>query len=253
MKKVTLITLLIPMLMTACKPSLDEVAEAISIGLTQTQAAQPSLTFTITPSFTPTLTSTLTSTLTPTLTSTLTPTFTFTPSITASHTIAPSQTFSPTPPSSVQIKPNTPIRSGPGNSFPVISKPATQVELALMGKSSNGDWIIVELTNGNAGWIDSEFVDIPGSIQGLAIMTPPSPPSKITITLVNNTNKYYRVEGPFGNQYMGSWSKSVTVFPGSYSFQVCNDRVDHNKKCGNVITLMFSKDTTINITQLDLP
>lgn len=244
MKKIMQISLLLPLLIGSCMPSSSEIAEAISLGLTQTEAAQPTITLTATLTFTPTSTSTLTPTLTLTPTSTLTP------------TITPSLTFTPTPPSNVHIEPNTPIRSGPGKVFLVISRPAAKVELSLVGKSSDGNWIIVELANGNTGWIQIDYVEIQGSIEGLANMTPPPTPSKITITLVNNTNTTYRVEGPFGHAYMGggrNWDESATVLPGAYSFQVCNEHVNHNKKCGSLVTLTFNKDTRLNITQLDLP
>ena len=79
MKKISLMVFLLSFLFAACKPSNDQVVEAISVGLTETQAAIPTITKIppITPSFT--LTDTIAPSITPSPTITPTPTITSTP------------------------------------------------------------------------------------------------------------------------------------------------------------------------------
>ncbi len=136
------------------------------------------------PTETATLTSTVTntSTITPSLTATLTPTSTFTPTLTFTNTA----TLTPTPlPRAVITSETARIRSGPGLVYTVLIQyyNAQGIELVVLGRDSESEWLVVEISSRQYGWIDTEEVEFSLNLDGLREYdTPPTPIPTLTPT-----------------------------------------------------------------------
>jgi serine/threonine protein kinase len=67
------------------------------------------------------------------------------------------------------------IRSGPGSAYPIIASLVQGVEVTVIGRSADGNWVVVNTTDGRNGWMSVTLLSITG-IELLPIwQTPPTP------------------------------------------------------------------------------
>jgi hypothetical protein len=78
------------------------------------------------------------------------------------------------------------VRSGPGTTYPIVAVVHINDALAIVGSNADGTWLqvcCVAIAEGGAatesGWVASPLVEVQGSLAGLAIITPPPPPTPI--------------------------------------------------------------------------
>lgn len=102
-------------------------------------------------------------TATPVATRTPLPTFTFTPSVTPIPP-TPSDTPTPTePPPIVGIVASLDrinVRSGPGVSFSAFVALAPGTRVIVLGQNPDGNWLNIQLENGDEGWVSSTLISI---------------------------------------------------------------------------------------------
>ena len=179
---------------------------------------------------------------TPTVTKTLRPTFTPTPPVPTATPVPPTATPlpptatpqpiaqqpapSPTPtePPSPTQPPATPtpqatpflspkpgnnvnVRSGPGETYPIIGRLLPGQTLAIVGRTALNDWWQVCCLDGRTGWMVARLVDTQGPVNDAPIISDIPPPPAPTATprpVATNTPapppppplKYQRAEGP---------------------------------------------------------
>ncbi len=59
------------------------------------------------------------------------------------------------------------LRQGPGTTYAIILHLAALTPLSILGRSSDGTWLKVSLSNGTQGWVMAQYVDT-GSITGIS-------------------------------------------------------------------------------------
>jgi uncharacterized protein YraI len=81
----------------------------------------------------------------------------------------PSPAFSPTPEASptpaallgeIDASAAVNVRAEPSTSGAVITRLNPGTEVAVLGRSANGDWVQVQLPDGQTGWISADFVNV---------------------------------------------------------------------------------------------
>ncbi len=159
---------LICLLLSACGPSAEDLAATQLAAITQTQAALP------------------TATPVPSATSTYTPTtvLTDTPVPSATPTDAPT----PEPKVVVSASGETPAYSGPGGDpYVVVTTLSQGQELDYVGRSEDGQWIAVALTDYQDVWVSIDHLLINFDIDTLEeIAAPATPETKYKLVIVNN-------------------------------------------------------------------
>jgi uncharacterized protein YraI len=63
------------------------------------------------------------------------------------------------------------VRSGPGASYEVVAKAADGAEYQAVGRSTAGDWLLLQLSadTSDVGWVSAGFVEVSGDIHTLPI------------------------------------------------------------------------------------
>jgi hypothetical protein len=128
---------------------------------------QIGITPTPTPSLTPTTGLTYIPTATVTPTPTITPTNTpVTPTQTPLPTATPTSSYTPSPPKPIQAnickgcKVN--FRVTPGTAGRIIKMLDETVIISIIGRTDDGTWLQVTLTDGRVGWLSAQFVVLDG-------------------------------------------------------------------------------------------
>lgn len=162
------------------QPDQPSTATAISLGVSPTATAMPTSTATSTaqPTQEPSATSTPLP-ATPTLT--VSPTFTHTPFATLTQSPLPTSTLSPY--GTVNTG-SANIRYGPGIEYPIIGQASFGESLLALGRSSEGSWILVQITDGRQGWISSSLISLSPGLSLPFVAAPPLPPT-VTPTPTN--------------------------------------------------------------------
>jgi hypothetical protein len=97
----------------------------------------------------------------PTLTATRPPALLPTAAATATNTPIPSPTPSPTPFTpfrAAAMVDNLLLRSNPGRLFPPLGMMPKDTSLLVLGQSPGGEWISVEMTGGERGWVFAQLL-----------------------------------------------------------------------------------------------
>jgi hypothetical protein len=126
-------------------------------------------------------TPTPTQTQTPTQTTTITPTFT--PTRTPTSTITPTPTPMGLVPGSNAQSSLYNVRSGPGTSHAVAWKQAVDETFALIGRNEVGDWLFIQLSSGDQGWVSASLVETDIDVLDLPERTDIVPTLTVTPTL----------------------------------------------------------------------
>lgn len=117
------------------------------------------------------------------------PTFTPTPTITPTPTLTPTPTPTPLPTYVAEVIGElVNLRSGPGNDYEVLNIIPVGEDVELIGKTADGEWILVRTQAGDKGWIYRELLQ-PESGAKMTVLTPPPTPTpgppQITVELAN--------------------------------------------------------------------
>ncbi len=211
--------------LSACGPSAEDLAVTQLVALTQTQAALP----TVTPAPSATLTDiptiTPTETLIPTATSTDTPT--------------------PEPKVIISASGETPAYSGPNNEAYVEVTTLTQgQELEYVGRSEDGQWIAIALTDYQDVWVSVEHLLINFDIDTLEVIAaPPTPETKFRLIVVNNLAHPHLISIPEANipvtQIESGSSLVFYLTPDTYAFYYGRSQVNE------LLYITLDKDRTV--------
>ncbi len=151
----------------------------------------PAATFTSTATFTPLPTETPTETPTPSATLTLTPTPTETPSPTAT----------PEPLVALILEDRTNIFDGPGSNYNYLATYSQGLKIQVVGRSEEGDWLVVILPGGIQGWVAFEKVEFANPVESLVAYEagPVPPPTQIPTPVPQvSITPYYGIKpGPY--------------------------------------------------------
>jgi len=66
------------------------------------------------------------------------------------------------------------LRVGPGPNYSVEKTLNQSAPLTLLGKSSDGNWYLVQLQDGSGGWVFSAYVTTLANVAALPVMQPPT-------------------------------------------------------------------------------
>lgn len=119
--------------------------------------------------------------LAPSPAATVSPTPTLTPSPSLTPTEAPTLTPSPTPASEPEatIKARAlRVRGGPGTEYAVVARLEEGDRVVVRGQNESGEWLKITLPDGQEGWVATEFVDISGGAEAIALVDTPPPPTR---------------------------------------------------------------------------
>jgi hypothetical protein len=89
----------------------------------------------------------------------------------------------PTPQATPFLSPkpgsNVNVRSGPGETYPIIGRLSPGQTLAIIGRTALSDWWQVCCLNGQTGWMVARLVDAQGPVDGVPVISdiPPPPPT----------------------------------------------------------------------------
>ena len=117
------------------------------------------------------------------------PTFTPTPTVTPTPTITPTPTPTPLPTYVAKVTAElVNLRSGPGDDFDVLEIIPLGEDVELVGKTADGEWIMVRSAAGKEGWIYRDLLQ-PEADAKMAVLTPPPTPTpgppEIIVELAN--------------------------------------------------------------------
>jgi uncharacterized protein YraI len=120
-----------------------------------------------------------------TSTATLAPTETSLPTLTLTSTSTPEPTLTSTPtatptPVSVVVVLNAEARPGPAENYPVLMTFYEAVTVTLQGSNPDGDWLAIDLSEYNTGWVPFRQVITTTALVDLPVV--PTPEGLVTIT-----------------------------------------------------------------------
>jgi uncharacterized protein YraI/Flp pilus assembly protein TadD len=81
----------------------------------------------------------------------------------------------PVNPLTVAISGNINVRSGPSTNVSVVTGLAAGQSVQAIGRNAAGDWLQIELADGNLGWVFAPLVSVAGDIQTLPVADDPQP------------------------------------------------------------------------------
>jgi hypothetical protein len=138
---------------------------------------------------------------TPAPTPTRTPKPTFTPGPTATDTPIPTNTPNVPPPTDTPSSPPTPVptpappqpeavvatkvlnvRSGPGANYSRVGQIKEGERLKVIGRTDASDWLKIVTSNGQEGWVATEFVTVNTDLGPVAVAQAPPPPTPVPAT-----------------------------------------------------------------------
>jgi uncharacterized protein YgiM (DUF1202 family) len=199
------IPLTIALLLAACGPSAEERAPTI---VAQTAAANQAATAAVGQA----LAIALTENAPP-------PSETPTPTITLTPTETPTPTNTPNPVAEV-IEETATIREGPGQNYSIIETVEIGTELEIIGRSEDGDWLAVFVSEEQNGWVLARSVSHTINLENLVVLvSPPTPNAKITITIVNNLDvkiSFFIIEENINVKVPSGEIRVITLAPGTY-------------------------------------
>jgi DNA-directed RNA polymerase subunit RPC12/RpoP len=110
----------------------------------------------------------------PSMTPTLTPTITLTP--TPAPPASPTPIITPTPAGQavvqrIQIN----VRLGPSTDDNVVDFLNMHDQVAILGRSPDGNWLLIETTKNTTGWISADLVTVDPPLDKIPVITPSSP------------------------------------------------------------------------------
>lgn len=77
------------------------------------------------------------------------------------------------------------LRTGPSVAFPVIRALSGGTGVTVLGRNAGGEWLYVQLNNGQEGWLAARFTDFTGTVPVVA--TPALPPTPVAPTATATT------------------------------------------------------------------
>ncbi|MFC1936591.1 hypothetical protein ACFLYP_02865 [Chloroflexota bacterium] len=236
-KQILVLLLCLIVSLTACGPSAEEMAATYMAQTSTAEAGnQPLIEQAINATNTHiAIVGTNTPTISPTSPPTMTPTITLTPTITNTPTETPV-------PAVEIIKADTAIRRGPGTMYKTIIEPEVGETYLVVGQNEEGTWLVIDLGNGEQGWVALEDVSLNiTNIQFKIVQPPPTPQTVVTITVINNTNGILRVRV---SPKPGNWVKlarqdSYTTSgpPGAYEISLVSTARHYPGECTKSVYL----------------
>jgi uncharacterized protein YgiM (DUF1202 family) len=112
-------------------------------------------------------------TLVPTAAATLAPTVTLAPTQTATP---PEPTATHVPAGNVHASTNVlslNLRSGPGTTFSIRYKAEKGAQFEVQGKAQGDNWVLVKKANGQAGWVNLDFLVLQGTLEDVPTVPVP--------------------------------------------------------------------------------
>ena len=67
------------------------------------------------------------------------------------------------------------IRSGPGTGYLVVAKANDGATYPVLGRSTAGDWLQLQLDGGETGWASAAYLEVNGDVSGLPVPSVPAP------------------------------------------------------------------------------
>ena len=117
------------------------------------------------------------------------PTFTPTPTITPTPTETPTPTPTPLPTYVAEIIGElVNLRSGPGDDYDVLAIIPLGETVELVGKTADGEWIMVRARDGEEGWIYKDLLQPETGARMIVLTPPPTPtpgPPEVMVELAN--------------------------------------------------------------------
>jgi len=105
------------------------------------------------------------------------PTFTPTPTITPTPTVTPTSSPTPLPTYVAEVLGElVNLRSGPGSDYEALAILPLSDQVELLGKTADGEWIMVRAKDGQEGWIYKDLLQ-PQDGARMAVVTPPPTPT----------------------------------------------------------------------------
>jgi LPXTG-motif cell wall-anchored protein len=113
----------------------------------------------------------------PTSTSQSSPADTATPPVTIAYT--PVGGFVPTAescgvPPTIKVQNPTNVRLGPGTNYPIVGQLVFLEVRFILGRAADAAWWLIQLDDGNTGWVADNIVSIQGYIGGVPIVPAPA-------------------------------------------------------------------------------
>lgn len=133
------------------------------------------------------------------------------PTIPATGTPAPSATITPTyAPPILTFTSNTNCRSGPGETYPIVTTVKAGTAVTIVGRAKEGNFWVVQVPELSAPcWAWGEYATVAGSVQTVPEMTPP--PTATPALPVAPRGLTYTFTCGFGNVTVDlSWTDVAT-------------------------------------------
>ena len=70
------------------------------------------------------------------------------------------------------------IRSGPGTGYLVVAKANAGATYPVVGRSTAGDWLQLQLDGGETGWASAAYLEVDGDVSGLPVPSVAAPSAK---------------------------------------------------------------------------
>jgi len=109
------------------------------------------------------------------------------------HTATPTKTFIPTPSKTMGCTTATGLttgfvwlRTGPGEHYRALATYEKGVTVTILGKSTDGKWLVVSLPDGKQGWVSSSFIQTNVSGCNLPVATAPPTQTPLPTSDPNN-------------------------------------------------------------------
>jgi hypothetical protein len=112
-----------------------------------------------------------TATLIPTATATLTPTITLVP--TKAPPATPTAVITPTPSGNATIQRiQVNVRLGPSTKDNIVAVLNMNDQVAIYGRTADGQWLLVATSTGTSGWISASLVTVDKPMDNFKVVTP---------------------------------------------------------------------------------
>lgn len=148
----------------------------------------------------------------------------------------PTHTPTSTPSPVAVVNTETAIRSGPGTNYAWLSTATVNMELTLIGRTSDCSWLVIIMSDGKQGWINADFItfNLPCNLLDIAAI-PPTPTLKpavpptptpcagetISILIKNDTGGQVTLylKGPCSYTFsISPGNTTINILPGTYSY-----------------------------------
>jgi len=179
-------------------------------------------------------------------------------------TIIPSLTPTYTPtatpaPISIELMSNSVVLAGPGSVYPVLKTLLSGVEIKIIGQSINKKWIVIELIDGEQGWINKDDLEDADELSDLPKINRPPTPTPYVVVINNDLGRNLVIYGPHGSDISfgaESYGRDTTAMltPGIYSsYRICSlkSETHFQEYCGESFSIeVIDSDLSITLSQL---